>query len=121
MRYFSHVETWRPASGAAAFSDETHLMQTTRRKLRLPAATGGLALVGGLALWQLGIEFEEAWMRSYEQPMLGDPSPAAALTPREPRSPGPPGEPPRSASSLTRANRRRWKAATEKRAAFSTA
>jgi hypothetical protein len=33
---------------------------------------GGLAVAGGLALWQLGIEFERAWLRSDEGPLLGD-------------------------------------------------
>lgn len=32
-------------------------------------------MLGGVALWQLGIESERAWMRSYEEPLLGDPLP----------------------------------------------
>jgi hypothetical protein len=50
-------------------------MQTRIRELPLPAVAGGVVVLGGAALWQLGIEFERAWMRSYEQPLLGDRGP----------------------------------------------
>ncbi|HTD08032.1 MAG TPA: hypothetical protein VK680_03990 [Solirubrobacteraceae bacterium] len=33
---------------------------------------GGLAVASGVALWQLGIEFERAWLRSDEGPLLGE-------------------------------------------------
>jgi len=52
-------------------------MQTRIRRLPGPALAGGLAALGGMALWRLGIEFERAWMRSDEGPLLGDPSPGA--------------------------------------------
>jgi len=29
-------------------------------------------VLGGVALWQLGIEFERAWMRSYDGPLAGE-------------------------------------------------
>jgi hypothetical protein len=48
------------------------LMQTHIRELPVPAVASGLAVLGGAALWQLGIEFERAWMRSYDGPLLGD-------------------------------------------------
>jgi hypothetical protein len=54
-------------------------MQTLRRELRVPAVAGGLAVLGGVTVRQLGIEFERAWIRSYDVPLLGDPSPAACL------------------------------------------
>jgi hypothetical protein len=50
-------------------------MQTRIGDLPGPAVAGGLAVLGGVALWQLGIEFERAWMRSYEEPLMGDPLP----------------------------------------------
>ncbi|MGO9763586.1 MAG: hypothetical protein ACLP1Q_20225 [Solirubrobacteraceae bacterium] len=33
---------------------------------------GGLAILAGAALWRLAIEFERAWLRSYEGPLLGE-------------------------------------------------
>lgn len=32
-------------------------------------AAGGLAVLGGMTLRRLGIEFERAWLRSYEGPL----------------------------------------------------
>jgi hypothetical protein len=40
--------------------------------LHVPAVAGGLTLLGGMAMWQLGIEFERAWMQSYDGPLLGE-------------------------------------------------
>ena len=37
-----------------------------------PALAGGLAVLGGVALWQLGVEFERAWLRSYDGPLEGE-------------------------------------------------
>ncbi|HEV3033583.1 MAG TPA: hypothetical protein VGX72_02230 [Solirubrobacteraceae bacterium] len=42
------------------------------RELPVSAVAGGLAVLGGVALWQLGIEFERAWMRSYDGPLGGE-------------------------------------------------
>ncbi len=43
---------------------------------QVPAMAGGLAVLssvaGGVAIWQLGIEFERAWMRSYHGPLLDE-------------------------------------------------
>lgn len=54
---------------------------------QVPAMAGGLAvlssLAGGVAMWQLGIEFERAWMRSYCGPLL-DESPTGEF-PQPPR------------------------------------
>jgi hypothetical protein len=47
-------------------------MQTRIAELPAPAIAGGLVVLGGVALWQLGIEFERAWIRSYDGPLLGD-------------------------------------------------
>jgi len=47
-------------------------MQTRMGELAAPAVAGGLVVLGGVALRQLGIEFERAWMRSYEEPLPGD-------------------------------------------------
>jgi hypothetical protein len=47
-------------------------LQTRTRELPVSAVAGGLAVLGGVALWQLGIEFERAWMRSYDGPLAGE-------------------------------------------------
>ena len=64
-----------------------------------PAVAGGLAVIGGAALWQLGIEFERAWLRSYDGPLLGD---TFDRPPHERAE-----MPPRSEAGGT-AERRRW-------------
>ncbi len=47
-------------------------MQTRIQELPVPALAGGLAVIGGVALWQLGVEFERAWLRSYDGPLEGE-------------------------------------------------
>jgi hypothetical protein len=49
-------------------------MQTRIQELPVtgPALAGGLAVLGGVALWQLGVEFERAWLRSYQGPLEGE-------------------------------------------------
>ena len=47
-------------------------LQTRIRELRGPAVASGCAVLGGVAVWQLGIEFERAWLRSYDGPLLGE-------------------------------------------------
>jgi hypothetical protein len=47
-------------------------MQTRIQELPGPALVGGLAVIGGVALWQLGLEFERAWLRSYDGPLEGE-------------------------------------------------
>jgi hypothetical protein len=49
-------------------------MQTRIQELPVtgPALAGGLAVLGGVALWQLGIGFERAWLRSYDGPLEGE-------------------------------------------------
>jgi hypothetical protein len=47
-------------------------MQTRMQELPKPAVAGGLALLGGVAMWQLGVEFERAWLRSCDGPLLGE-------------------------------------------------
>jgi hypothetical protein len=42
------------------------------RELPLTAIAGGAAVLASVTLWQLGIEFERAWIRSYDSPMLGE-------------------------------------------------
>jgi hypothetical protein len=61
-------------------------MQTRIRELPAQAVTvGGLAVLGGVTLRRLGIEFERAWLRSYEGPLLGEPTAEhAILTPSAP-------------------------------------
>jgi hypothetical protein len=44
----------------------------TRIRERPAPAVAGLAVIGGVAVWQLGLEFERAWMRSYDGPLLGE-------------------------------------------------
>jgi hypothetical protein len=55
-------------------------MQTRIRERQAPAVAG-LAVIGGVAVWQLGLEFERAWLRSYEGPLLGETLPALTDTP----------------------------------------
>ena len=38
----------------------------------VPALAGGVALLGGVAVWQLGVELERAWLRSYDGPLEGE-------------------------------------------------
>jgi hypothetical protein len=40
--------------------------------LQALALTGGLTVLGGVALWRLGREYERAWMRTYDGPLLGE-------------------------------------------------
>jgi hypothetical protein len=47
-------------------------MQTQIRELPVQALAAGLAVLGGVAAWQLGVEFERAWARSDEGPLPGD-------------------------------------------------
>jgi predicted oxidoreductase len=47
-------------------------MPTRIRELPAPAVAGGLALLGGVALWQIGIEFERAWIRTDGGPLIGE-------------------------------------------------
>ena len=56
-------------------------MQTRIRDRPAPAVAGGLAVIGGVAVWQLGLEFERAWLRSYEGPLVGETLPALTETP----------------------------------------
>jgi hypothetical protein len=46
-------------------------MQTRMQELPKPAVAGGLALLG-VAAWQLGVEFERAWLRSCDGPLIGE-------------------------------------------------
>ncbi len=47
-------------------------MQTRIQQVPVPALAGGLALLGGVAVWQLGVELERAWLRSYDGPLEGE-------------------------------------------------
>jgi hypothetical protein len=49
-------------------------MTTRIRQLPGPALVlaGGLTVLVGVAVWQLAIEFERAWIRSYDGPLVGD-------------------------------------------------
>lgn len=48
------------------------LLQNKTPELPLTAVAGGAAVLAGVALWQLAIECERAWLRSYERPLLGE-------------------------------------------------
>lgn len=41
-------------------------------KLSASVVAGGLTLLAGVAVWQLGVEFERAWIRSYDAPLVGE-------------------------------------------------
>lgn len=47
-------------------------MRTRIQELPGPALAGGIAVIGGVALWQLGVECERAWLRSYDGPLEGE-------------------------------------------------
>jgi hypothetical protein len=68
------------ALAARAKSQGDYEMQTRIRERPAPAVAG-LAVIGGVAVWQLGLEFERAWLRSYEGPLLGETLPALTQTP----------------------------------------
>jgi hypothetical protein len=53
-------------------------MLTRIQERPVPAVAGSLAVLAGVALWQLGIEFERAWIRSYNGPLLGETLPGAS-------------------------------------------
>jgi hypothetical protein len=60
------IVLWRASRRhARAFVDA---MRTRIAGISTPAIAGGLVVLAGVALRQLGIEFERAWMRSYEGP-----------------------------------------------------
>jgi hypothetical protein len=85
------------------------LMQTRIRELPGPAvAAGGLAVLGCVTLRQLAIEFERAWMRSYDGPLLGE-LPAGHEDPQHSAS--------ASDADETTSERRRWVSPYESRIA----
>lgn len=47
-------------------------MQKRMQQVPVPALAGGVALLGGVAVWQLGVELERAWLRSYDGPLEGE-------------------------------------------------
>ena len=84
-------------------------MQTRMQELPKPAVAGGLALLGGVAMWQLGVEFERAWLRSCEGPLLGEtPSGDEIDASRGPASAG---------ERAAERGRRRWVAGDQRRLA----
>jgi hypothetical protein len=59
------------------------MLQTKTRELPLMAVAGGAAVLAGVVLWQLGIEFEREWIRSRERPVLGEADVNQFLIPRQ--------------------------------------
>jgi len=51
-------------------------MRTPVRQLPAATAAGGLSVLLGVTVLRLGIEFEGAWLRSDDGPLLGDDLPA---------------------------------------------
>lgn len=47
-------------------------MQAQIREFHAPAVAAGIAVLGGVAIWQWGIELERAWLRSDGGPLPGD-------------------------------------------------
>ena len=47
-------------------------MQTQIRELQTPAVAAGIAVLGGVAVWQWGLELERAWLRCDGGPLPGD-------------------------------------------------
>jgi hypothetical protein len=78
-------------------------MQTRIRERPAPALAGGLAVIGGVAVWQLGLEFERIWLRSYEGPLLGEtlPGPVDAQSATREQTQG-------TRETRSRGERRRW-------------
>jgi hypothetical protein len=74
-------------------------MRTRIGDLPVPAvAAGGLAVLGGVTVRRLGIEFERAWLRSYEGPLLGESTAGGDVRRRTGDARG----------SVTASERRRW-------------
>jgi len=89
-------------------------MQTRIQELPGPALAGGLVVLGGVALWQLGVEFERAWLRSYDAPLVGE-SPSGELL--EASSPAEPGEQANGRPAEAAPDQRRWVAPRQPRVA----
>ena len=83
------------------------MLDTKTRELPLTAVAGGAAVLAGVTLWQLGLEFERAWLRSYDMPLLGE------IGVGEFRSP--PGHAQIGQLSPTGVQRRRWVAGHDAR------
>ena len=52
-------------------------MHAQIRELQAPAMAAGIAVLGGVAVWQWGIELERAWLRCDGGPLPGDSIPDA--------------------------------------------
>jgi hypothetical protein len=63
-------------------------MRTRIQELPTPALAGSVMLLGGMALWQLGVEFERQWLRSYEGPLEGEAASGDAALARQALDPG---------------------------------
>jgi hypothetical protein len=57
-------------------------------ELPVSALAGGLALLGGVAAWQLGVEFERAWLRSCDELPVGETLEQVCESPRAGQTPG---------------------------------
>jgi len=74
-------------------------MQTRIGDLPAPAvAAGSLAVLGGVTLRRLGIEFERAWLRGYDGPQQGESTAAGELRRRADTK----------SENVTASARRRW-------------
>lgn len=62
----------RLAANNKGKGDGVQPMQTPTRELSRLAVAGGIAVLAGVAVWQLGIELERGWLRSEDGPALGD-------------------------------------------------
>jgi hypothetical protein len=70
-------------------------MQAQRRELQAPAVAAGIAVLGGVAVWQWGVELERAWLRCDGGPLPGDPlgpEPCEQLRPEIDDDPGAAGD-----------------------------
>jgi hypothetical protein len=67
-------------------------MQAQIRELHAPAVAAGIAVLGGVAAWQWGVELERAWLRCEGGPLPGDPlGPERREQPRQPEADDGPG------------------------------
>lgn len=48
------------------------LLDTKTRELPLTAVAASALVLASVTMWQLGLEFERAWLRSYDMPLLGE-------------------------------------------------
>jgi hypothetical protein len=71
------MSMWASAAGIPLEADSQRErrvapMQAQIRELQAPAVAAGIAVLGGVAVWQWGLELERAWLSCDGGPLPGD-------------------------------------------------